>query len=174
MRCDTTLASAKKYPNSYMIWATEIATLRNNPNQDVYWYIGNKFTAIFSSSSILSAVDNREGTFHPYKNSYWLEIPYSKLTTNTQGQFPFIDAHLHLKSQNDKIVSFNTTELGLSKATQHSVFDVVFELPNNVNVTIPFISNRANESTLAASIDAIPRGIKLPKVGYPVKVKVRL
>jgi hypothetical protein len=174
MKCSTSAISAKKYPNTYMIWAQEIAALRANPNQTVDWFIDNKFVNSFTTDSIFSAIDNREGVLHSFKDSYWLEIPYSKLITNTQGEFPFIEAQLLLKSKNDRIVSFNASDLGLVAPKQHSVHNITFELESNINVVVPFVSNRASETTLAAPIEAIPRGIKLPKVGSPIKVKVKI
>jgi hypothetical protein len=156
-----------------MIWAEEAASLRQNPNDDVEWYIDNQYVATFSGKSILDALTNRLGTLHSYKDTYWISIDYSKLTTISQSEFPFIDAYLKLASKNDKIVTINTSDLGLI-APKGSTYNLTFELEDGLHVVVPFTSNRSSQATLSAPMNSIPRGIKLPKVGSPVKVKVKV
>lgn len=173
MRCDTSRQYANKYQNQFMIWAEEAASLRQNPNEDVEWYIDNQYVATFSGKSILKGLSNRTGTLHSYKDTYWVSFNYSDLERVEQGQFGFVDAQLTLASQNDKIVTLNASDLGLI-APKGSCYNLTFELEDGAHVMVPFRSNRASQKTLTAPMTSIPRGIKLPKIGSPVKVKVQL
>lgn len=80
MKLSTSLNSAKKYPNQLLIWANQIAELRNKKDTDlVEWSIPGNQLMFFKRQKVLEALDKRLGKFFPYGKSYFIGIDYVNL-----------------------------------------------------------------------------------------------
>lgn len=73
-------SNKEKYKNKLLVWAKDIATLRNSNSDSVTWHT-EEGARVFSKESIIDAIDNRLGAYCPYPwgDTYFISIDYSAL-----------------------------------------------------------------------------------------------